>query len=474
MAIATGYFTDLIKLSDWIERGVVRTRQINQPVLVSYSQPGTTFDPLQFFAHADRAGQEAFFWERADDKFGMAGAGVTLTLSGKGQDRFEQVEQEWRRWLGGAVLSELDRATDHWGAGPALMGGFRFDPGQQPTSQQWQGYSDGQLTLPEVQFVNRAGECFITVNLVVKPSTDAMSEAHRLSLLCAMLTSPVPPTPLTTFKAVQEDVKPASEWKNLVSRAVVQIKAKTFQKVVLAREVRVVADQKIDIFGVLQKLRQSYASATIFAVATGGRCFLGATPERLVQLCEGEVRTIGLAGSAPRGKTEAEDYRLGAELLNSAKNQEEHAIVVRMLRAALEKVGCHVWAETQPHLLKLSNVQHLYTPVLGRLPANSAVGLLKLVELLHPTPALGGFPRQEALEWLRHNEDLERGWYAAPVGWIDSQGEGEFVVAIRSALIEGHQAGLFAGCGIVADSDPHNEYAESCLKLKPMLTALGC
>jgi isochorismate synthase EntC len=158
-------------------------------------------------------------------------------------------------------------------------------------------------------------------------------------------------------------------------------------------------------------------------------------------------------------------------LLESAKDRSEHAVVVRALREALAAVCSEVSAPDAPALLSVRNVHHLYTPVTGALANGSC--LLDIVARLHPTPAVGGFPSQTALRFIREREDLDRGWYAAPVGWLDRHGEGEFAMALRSALIAGSEASLFAGCGIMADSDPEQEYAESWLKLRPVLSALG-
>ena len=474
MAIATDYFNDLLTLRDWIATGVTQAARRNRPVLLSRVSRGPLLDPLEFFAHAQQRGLAAFFWERADDHFSLASAGLTYSLSAEGAARFETIEAAWRNLLADAVVENDE--PDQWGIGPLLAGGFRFDAPNPTATARWEGYPDGRLNLPEVQLTRRADGTFLTLNLLVTVHTDPQSEAERLSRLCAQLLTPRPARRANAPQLLdQQDVMPATAWKGLVGQAVGAIRGGAFQKVVLAREVRLRAADPLDVPDALARLRRHYSGATLFAVAEAltSRCFLGATPERLVRLAEGEVRTIGLAGSAPRGETEAEDQRLGAELLDSPKNQEEHAIVVRMLRSALEKACQHVWAESTPRLLKLSNVQHLYTPVLGRLAAGSNIGILKVVELLHPTPALGGFPRQPALAWLRKHEGLDRGWYAAPVGWLDQRGEGEFVVAIRSALVEGNEASLYAGCGIVADSNPDSEYAESCLKLKPMTTALG-
>ena len=473
MALATGYFNDLLRLTDWLTEGVALATRLGHPVLLSRVQAGPALDPLDFFTRARQTGLPAFFWERADDQFGLATAGQVQVFEGEGSSRFETIERQWQALRGQALIETTQ--GDQWGIGPLLVGGFSFDATSDPTDR-WQGYPAGRLILPELQLARRADGTFLTLNTLVEATTDLQAEALRLSRLCAQLLTPRPGARAVPAALLeQRDVLPAQDWKNLVAQAVTAIRQGSFQKVVLAREVRLKAADPLDLGAALGRLRRHYPGATLFAVAEAGteRCFLGATPERLVRLADGEVRTIGLAGSAPRGQTEAEDYRLGAELLNSTKNQEEHAIVVRMLRAALERVGCHVWAENEPHLLKLSNVQHLYTPVLGRLPTRAQIGILKLVELLHPTPALGGFPRETALTWLRRHEGLDRGWYAAPVGWLDGRGEGEFVVAIRSALVEGDEASLYAGCGIVADSDPDSEYAESRLKLRPMLTALG-
>ncbi len=473
MAIATQYFTDLLKFDRWLAQGIERARLQGGSVLVSYSQPAGEIEPVEFFARARGLGLAAFFWERAEDNFGLAGAGSALQLRAEGAERFKTIEAQWHAWLDGAIVEREDSISDLWGVGPALVGGFAFDTAR-PKTLRWEAYPDGSLHLPQVQLVSRSDGTYLTLNALVEATTEAQTVAQELSRLCRVLCTPgVVAAPTATRAKSRQDVLPSGQWQNLVGQAVEEIKAGLFQKVVLAREVRLEAQDNLDPALALQTLRQTYPSATIFAVAQGGKCFLGATPERLVRLCEGEVRTIGLAGSAPRGQTSEEDARLGRELLDSPKNQEEHAIVVRMLRTALEKVCRHVWAEEHPHLLKLSNVQHLYTPVLGRLAEDAAQSVLTLVEALHPTPALGGYPRREALAWLREHEELDRGWYAAPVGWVDSRGEGEFVVAIRSALLEGNQASLYAGCGIVADSDPASEYAESCLKLKPMLSALG-
>ncbi|HEY0970949.1 MAG TPA: isochorismate synthase, partial [Gemmatimonadales bacterium] len=193
-------------------------------------------------------------------------------------------------------------------------------------------------------------------------------------------------------------------------------------------------------------------------------------PERLVALERGVVRATALAGSVRRGATPEEDAGLAASLMASAKDRLEHELVVRALREGLAELTDDVRAPEGPETVTMANVQHLHTPLTAR--PREGVGLLDLVARLHPTPAVGGVPRDEALAWLREHEELDRGWYAAPVGWIGADGDGEFAVALRSALIDGATATLFAGCGVMGDSDPAGELAESELKLRPMMQAL--
>ena len=479
MAISTNNLSGLTNLTGWLEKGVREAHRQGRGLLVSYSKPVAPVATLQFFEKARQLDLAASFWERAEDKFSLAGAGAAFTLHANDPERFEEVEKQWQDFVANALIEREEAPADLWGIGPALFGGFSFEdkPGFIP---QWQNFPAALLRLPQVQLAARSDGCYLTLNALIDEFTNPAIEAEHLLKLSAFLTEPFPndlfPSSSETKNALKgelEDVKPAAEWKKLVSRAVQEIKQGAFEKVVLAREVRLAAEAPFNVSLALERLRRTYPAATIFAIADGPKCFLGATPERLVRLCEGEVRTIALAGTSPRGRTEEEDEQLGRELLGSTKNRHEHDVVVQMLRSALSEVCSHIWVDNEPHLLKLPNVQHLYTPVLGRLTDQGPASVLRLLKVLHPTPALGGFPRQSALKWLHDNEGLERGWYASPVGWVDARGEGEFVVAIRSALVDGADARLFAGCGIMEDSDPDSEYSESCLKLKPMINALG-
>jgi isochorismate synthase len=206
-------------------------------------------------------------------------------------------------------------------------------------------------------------------------------------------------------------------------------------------------------------------------VASGDRTFFGASPESLVSRRGNVVSALGLAGSAPRGTDDEKDRALGDELLHSAKDRIEHEIVVRAIREGLEDVTTELRAPNQPELLRLRNIQHLSTEVLAT--ARDGVDVLDLVQRLHPTPAVCGWPTSQARSVIEAHERWDRGWYAGPVGWIDGAGDGEFVVALRSALARGNHAWLFAGAGIMGDSEPEDEFEEIELKFRPLAGALA-
>jgi isochorismate synthase len=275
------------------------------------------------------------------------------------------------------------------------------------------------------------------------------------------------PAPLKTVGSRPE----LDGWRDSVARLAGAVGRGRLDKAVLARQVEAVAAASIDVPGVLHRLCVSAPESTVFAVYRGGQTFLGATPERLVTRRGREVRTVAMAGSTPRGSDPDADAQLAAELFASDKEREEHAVVVEMLRETLAPLTDGLDIAARPSVLRLRHLQHLVTPVSGRL--REPVSVIRLAELLHPTPAVAGSPRDLALELIAEEEPFERGWFAGPLGWVDRFGDGELVVALRSGIVAGRRAMLLAGCGIVADSDPDREWQESESKLQALGSALG-
>lgn len=462
-----------------LRRAAEQASRQGHQILASFTFPVPQCDPLRFFiAFKSLNMGDRFFWGRPADRRILVGVGAVTTIETTGPAHVTNAIAAWRALHRDCVATQALGKTPAHTSGPILFGGFSFDPLSQRTPL-WEGYPDGLLILPRLLFHWNGYCAALTINQMIQPSTSIESYATKITSTVQRLCTLVEDTAQSESEEegappqhfTEHNLLSPAEWMARVDSVVGQIRRGAFSKVVLARAVAMTNDKSsFDVATTLYRLRESYPGAYVFAIQRGTRYFVGATPERLVCGTDGQVQTVALAGSAPRGATEEEDLRLGAELLQSAKNQEEHQYVVATIREALSSLCTSVQVANPPHLRQLQNIQHLETTITGDLQAGRSI--LETIEDLHPTPAVGGVPRQSALEAIRSQEGMDRGWYAAPIGWVGASGNGEFAVALRSALIDGNQATLFAGCGIVADSKPESEYAESCWKLQVMQRAL--
>jgi isochorismate synthase len=448
-------------------------------VLASFTQLVEWCDTIRAFTGARQAGLgECFFWEQPAEQNTLVGVGAATSIETDGSTCFVDSATAWRALMNDAVVAYTPATMPTPGSGPVLFGGFAFDP-LSPRTQLWAEFPGGLLILPRFLLSYSANQVTLTINRMMQATDDIEQSALEIEAGVKQLQAAIERAPTlsreeTSSQFSVSEIRPASEWMEMVANVVDMIQHDAFEKVVLARDIQVELDDPAGAFDIsvtLQRLRESYPTAYVFAVQRGERYFVGATPERLVQAQDGQIYTMALAGSARRGETEEEDELLGMELLRSEKNNNEHAIVVAMVREALKNHCTNVSVTALPELLKLKNLQHLKTPIAGELIPGRCI--LDVMADLHPTPAVGGFPRQAALEAIRNTEKLDRGWYAGPLGWIGAGGHGEFAVALRSGLIDGSIATLFAGCGIVSNSDPQAEYAESGLKFQVMLRGLG-
>jgi menaquinone-specific isochorismate synthase len=447
---------------------VERARQLGQPVLVTHSEPlAFQPDPLQFLALSSAVLANGVLWMQPQAGETIAGAGAAVEITAIGPGRFGTTRsaiQDIRQTIVG-------RDPDQWFP---IIGGFAFED-EAPERGVWSEFPDSRLIVPRVLLQSAAGVSYLRVTECVDPLDTADDVAARMLALHEQsqdwlrgLTIECPSGVVQSQHSIPE----RDSWESAVSTAVSAIRGGRVDKVVLSREVRLLAESPFMPLDVLARLREVDASATVFALQSGRSWFVGATPERLVRLIDGRVEVTCLAGSIGIGATELEQRSLAAQLLASAKDIEEHEIVVRWTMDALEDLCEEVTRLTgTPRVAVARSVQHLETPLTARLSAERQV--VDIVERLHPTPAMGGAPREIALTMIRELEDFDRGWYAAPFGWTDLDGSGEFAVAIRSALISGRKASVFAGSGIVADSIPADEFQETELKLRPMLSALG-
>jgi menaquinone-specific isochorismate synthase len=310
------------------------------------------------------------------------------------------------------------------------------------------------------------------VGSLVVPQWLLRRDTDGQAWLTTVGTEAPPPAPAPRVEGAPDEfslvsVRSHADWCETVTEAVATVRSGRLRKVVLAREVVVEANSPIPVATVLTRLQALYPSCRVFSVDG----FLGASPELLVARRGEEVVAHPLAGTVARSGDPESDARLAAELLASHKEREEHAVVVEAVAEALRPWCTELDVPDAPSVVSFRNVSHLGTRLAGRLlsPAPSA---LHVAAALHPTPAVAGTPTDDALAYIAEVEKLDRGRYAGPVGWVDTNGDGEWAVGIRSAEVDGSRARLFAGVGIVAESDPDAELLETQLKLQALLAAV--
>jgi isochorismate synthase len=421
-----------------------------------------------------RPGDRWFCMEQPDrDGYAVCGLGVAAGVEADGSRRFADVAEACRGYATRTFADEPGQDPDRpAGSGPVFLGGFAFahEGGRAP---EWGSLAPAQLVMPEVSFARGRGEARMTVTVAVDPDgrVEELLDGAR-ERVASLWPAPMPlldHDPGARSKVAGS--APAAHYEEAVQRAVERIRAGDLDKVVLAREVRVHAPGPIDPAPILDALRDAFPGCYCYCVGTPELALVGASPELLVRRDGERAQTVALAGTTRRSADPAVDDHLGEQLLRSDKDRREQAIVTARIERALDPVSLWVAAADEPVLVKVQNVQHLATPIRAQLA--DPVPVLELAGRLHPTPAVGGEPNAAAQPLIPALEGLDRGWYAGAVGWTDLAEDGELCVALRCALIRDDLARLYAGCGIVADSEPAAELAETEVKLQALLPLLA-
>jgi menaquinone-specific isochorismate synthase len=452
-----------------------RARRLGRPVLASHSLPlpdGT--DPTAVVCSSRRRGEPWFIFEQPDrGGAALAGLGQAATLEAAGSARFPELTERWRA-LSAEALS--DHGDSPEAAAPLAFGGFAFaaNGGAGPP---WTGFAPGSLTVPELALrrASDGGRTILTLSVAALAAPDDTAEqllARLRASIGRMQARSLPlldPAPAGRSEVIS--AMPPEHYEAAVARAVELIARGELEKIVLAREVHVHSARPHDPAAVLGVLREAFPSCFVLAVGRGDATLLAASPELLVRREGQRVSTLALAGSTRRSADPAVDRHLGEQLLRDASHREEHAIVVRRIERTLRPHALWIAAAPEPALARIANIQHLATPIRAQLVG--PMEALELAALMHPTPAVGGEPLSAAVPLIPALEGLDRGWYAGPVGWTDTTGDGEFCVALRCALLRGRLARCFAGNGIVRGSDPAAELAETEIKLAALLPLLA-
>jgi salicylate biosynthesis isochorismate synthase len=431
-------------------------------------------DPTAVVCASRRHGESWFAFEQPDrGHAAIAGLGEAVALQAGGAGRFANVAERWRALAASAITDGPDETA---GRGPVAVGGFAFAP-DGGASPHWEGFEPASLIVPEVILARAGshGELAVHLTLAALVSADDMPDEllgrlrARLAELRVRALPLLDPAPAGRFQVAS--AMPPEHYEAAVGRAVQLIDAGDIEKIVLAREVLVHAPRAYDPAAVLGVLRAEFPSCFVFCVGRGEGTLVAASPELLVRREGHRVGTLALAGSTRRSADPAVDDHLGEQLLRDESYREEHAIVARRIERTLRPHAVWVAVAPEPELVRIANIQHLATPIRAQLAR--PMDALELAGLMHPTPAVGGEPLLRAAPIIPALEGLDRGWYAGPVGWTDATGDGEFCVALRCALLRGPVARCFAGNGIVRDSDPAAELAETEVKLAALLPLLA-
>lgn len=437
--------------------------------LVSATVEVGEVDPTAAVFASRLAGDRWFCWEEPDRVFALGAMGSAQEVVSRGPQRFADIARGCLEMARDRISSGAEGLPA--GAGPVWTGGFAFAEAGAATPA-WSSFPPALMVLPELS-LSRSGATHLTLNAVGGPGAEVDRLLDRLRARVASLEQASLPMldPDRLGHTEIESMRPPSHFEDAVAAAVERIRAGEIEKVVLAREVLLRAPAAYDVAAVFGAMRELFPACFCFCCGTPEGAFVAPSPELLIRRSGASASTVALAGSARRSSDPAVDDHIGERLMQSSKDRSEHEIVVRRIVRRLRPLSVWVEPAAEPGLVKIANIQHLATPIHAQLAdARSAV---ELAGMLHPTPAIGGEPWPKAGTVIDDLEGMDRGWYAGPIGWMDATEDGEFCVGIRSALLRDREAHLFAGNGIVADSEPAAELAETEPKLGAMLPLLS-
>ncbi len=457
----------------------------NQPKIASLSFRIEAIAPWQALAILNHPYLRHFYYD--SPKQSIVGIGCAVECSTAGLERFSKAQDFLRLWQARFVHASLDNPEST--ASSQRSGRFfcsaTFFPDSRISATQTPYFEPAHLFVPKIQ-VTSAGEnsaafSTVTFNVLVTAATGIEQITNALQVDLSKLSlnrltqtiAAAAPKQRSYDALYRTSRKDLAHFKPAVKAALRQLRTGRLHKVVLADVLDVESVEAFDEVRSLRTLRQNHPDCTVFSIGNGrGQSFIGASPERLLSITNGQFMTDALAGTISRGLLPSLDVQLAQTLVNSEKEQFEHRLVVEFIVNQLRSLGLTPKYDTLPKVLQLLHVQHLHTPISANLASSQSVSPLEILAKLHPTPAVAGVPHESACKLIRQYETFDRGLYAAPLGWIDTQGNSEFIVGIRSALLNGHKARLYAGAGIVAGSEPEKELAEVKLKLQALLNAL--
>lgn len=410
---------------------------------------------------------ERFYWSNQENSLILTGIGSLVPFHHSTEEQYSAIEKEWKRFRDEVYVEQ----ENCFGTGPLALGGFSFFDTYK-SEQDWKEFGTAHFFVPNLMLTVTKEGTYVTTNYEITEDTDLDELLVKYKEYDEYLENFGMKQPsFTQSECISQNEFETDEWVKNVKYVIDKMKNSNLEKVVLNRTLNATFSSEIDSSKVIYELEVTRNVNFIISYQLNDSVFISATPERLISKKEQIITSMCLAGSAAKGKSVEENKEAANWLLNSQKNKGEHEFVVNYIRGTLRLFCEDLSIPTSPRIMATKSLLHLYTPVEGKVLNH--ITLFKLIQSLHPTPALGGFPTDEACKLIRDLEPIDRGWYGAPIGWFDLNGNGDFAVGIRSALIKKQKARLYAGCGVVEDSKPEEEFFETGVKFIPMLNALG-
>jgi menaquinone-specific isochorismate synthase len=453
--------------SNFLSDNITKIKELSpQNVLVSFAMPVDDYPIDERINYLTKSYERSFYFEKPEEKFLIFGVDEALTISENGDRRFTAIDKR--------IKSLKGLFVNNWGTIPVkhiplFLGGMKFMTDHNDTD--WQDYNDSTWFVPEIMILNSGENKYIFFNFSTQGSPDKEIVKKFQSRLEKFYKQEAPKEKHAALKILSssgDTPKDKKKWKQLVEEALQRISENHVEKVVLSRKVELILSCDLDFNSIMEKLRNTYPGCHIFIYHHGKSSFFGATPEMLARFSGSNIEIDVLAGSAPRGKTAEEDDKLEKELLNDNKNLHEHDIVSEHIKRALAGSAENIVIEKQHAIKKLANIQHIWSRISAIIPSPGS--MMNLLKELYPTPAICGFPKDISLNFIKKTENYRRGLYSGIIGWFNLEENGEFVVALRSALSVNNKVIAFAGNGIVDDSNPETEFKETELKLKTILS----
>lgn len=401
-----------------------------------------------------------FYWSHPDQGHSILGYGERIRLVAHGQQRFQSLQHQYKslsgQWYGGHE------------AMPKAFLGYAFDPLSLMT-EHWCDLPNTQLSIPQISVETFHQDSNITINFDHRHNQDSTQFLSALKThLQKLVQTPAESKPEPVIHINSTEATPnKTQWQRLSEQAIQLIRQQQLDKLVFSRKLSLIADSAFSSQQLLDKLGKHYPTCTIIACARNDLQLIAATPERLLSLNQGHISCDAIGGTLDINDQPCYVDLMRGQSSSASKLLHEHAIIVDHIRTKLEPLCPQLELPVAPSLMKLQHLYHLQTRINGQI--DDSVSLFDLIEQLHPSPAIGGQPHQPAMQWIQQNEAYDRGWYTGGFGWMDNNQQGEISVLLRCALIKNRQLDLFAGAGLVAESNANSEWHETELKMKTIL-----